>query len=48
MPQDYVRIGAYNEMYAKADNTALDLHSYEIHFRHGRKYRYGGGQSSCK
>ena len=35
MPQDYVRIGAYNEMYAKADNTALDLHSYEIHFATG-------------
>ncbi len=35
MPQDYVRVGAHNEIYSKADNAALDLSSYRIHFATG-------------
>lgn len=35
MPQDYVRIGAHNEMYAKADNTTLNLYEYDIRFAVG-------------
>ena len=35
MPQDYVRIGARNEMYSKADNATVDLSSYRIHFATG-------------
>lgn len=30
MPKDYVRVGAHNEMYSKADNAAVDLSSYRI------------------
>lgn len=35
MPKDYVRVGAHNEMYSKADNAAVDLSSYRIHFATG-------------
>ena len=35
MPQDYVRIGARNELYAKADNAAVDFSGYEIRFATG-------------
>ena len=36
MPQDYIRLGAHNEVYSKADNeTIADLHTYEIRFATG-------------
>jgi hypothetical protein len=35
MPSDYVRIGADNTLYAKADNLSVDFSSYYFHFGTG-------------
>lgn len=34
-PKDYVRISAYNHMYAKEDNQTVFEHSYPVHFGTG-------------